>query len=190
MSIPRRLVRRRRTPDAFSKGLRLRFRVLELIEPREPEPRGDARESLTHQHHVRAHIVAGHHVGEPPVVDVEPFAVAFEPHKSMEHQTREPVTRGIREGRGRVEDAADLRRVDPEQTHAPEPRDINRVAIEHGAHKHELGSLERPRREGCNQCHERGGGSEQKLHRDLLCQRLTRNRNALLQSVNRRPLAS
>jgi hypothetical protein len=170
------LARRRRTPDAFSEALRLRFRVLELVEPREPHARADARQPLAHQHDIRADAVFRHHVGQPALVHVEPLAVAFEPHKAAEHEARQLVAGRIRERRRRVEHAADLGSVDAKQPHAPQGGHVDRVAVKDGANEHEFGSFERPRRERCNNCNERGDGSEQKLHRDLLYQAVTRSR--------------
>jgi len=164
--------------------------MLELIEPREPHARGHARQPLADQHDIRADAVFCHYVGQPPLVGVEPLAVALEPHKAAEHEARQLVAGRIRERRGCVEHTADLGRVDAKQPHAPECGDVNRVPVKDGTHEHELGSLERPRHEGGSYCNERSDGSEQKLHRDLLCQRLAGNRDTRLQSVSRRPLAS
>ena len=161
MSITRRLPGRRRAPDAFSKSLRLRFRTLELVKPREPHARDHARQSLAHQHHVHADIVFRDDVGETPLVHVEALLVAFEPHPAMEHEARKPVAGGDREGRGGVEAAADLRRIDPEQPHAPQRGHVDRVAVEHRAHEHEFGSLSRPCRKGGNNCDECEGRCEQ-----------------------------
>jgi hypothetical protein len=159
--------------------------MFQLVEPREAHARAHARQPFTHQHDIRADVVFRHHVRQPPPVDVEPRAVAFEPHEATEHEARQPVARRMGKGRGRVEHAADLGRVNPEQPHAPDHGHVNRVAVEHGTHEHEFRSVKRPQRKHGNGCNERGDGTEQKLHRDLLCQTVTRSRSPDCKSITR-----
>ena len=112
-----------------------------MVEPRERRPGRHARETFLHQDDIHAHIVFGDDVRETPLVDIEPFAIAFEPHPAVQHEARELVARGIGKRRRGVEHAADFRRVDAEQTHAAERRDVNGIAIDHGADEHERRSL-------------------------------------------------
>jgi len=90
----------------------------------------------------------------------------------MQHEARKLVARRVRERRRRVEHAADFRRVDAEQTHAAEHRDVDGVAIDHGADEHERRSIARRRRECCSNCNGYAEGHEQNLHRDLSTQRV------------------
>jgi len=147
--------------------------VLQLLEPREPDACRNAREPFPHEHDIRADTVLGDHVGQPPFVHVETLSVAFQPHPAMKHQAGECVARGIRERRRGVEHAPYLRRVDAKQPYAAERGDVDRVAVEDGANEHELGSVARRRSEHCRHCNDRGHGSGQELHRDLLSQRIT-----------------
>ena len=100
------------------------------------DPRGDAREPFAHEGGVHELTVLGDHVGEVAVVDVDGGAFLFEPHPAMEHQLRQPLARFAAERRGRVEAAADLRRVDAEQPHAAERRHVDRVAVDDRADQH------------------------------------------------------
>jgi len=116
--------------------LRLGLGLLELVEPHERHPRRHAREPLAHQHDVRAAAVAHDHISEPALVDVESLAVGLEPHPAVQHKPGQLVAGRIRERRRRVETAANLRRVDSQQTHTPERRHVDRVAIEDSANQH------------------------------------------------------
>jgi hypothetical protein len=112
--------------------------VLELIQPRKRHARRHASESFAHQHDVDAHIVLGDDVRKPPPVRVHPFAVALETHPAVQHKRRKLVARGKCKRRSRVEDPADLRRVDSEQPHTTECRDVDRVAVDDRANEDQL----------------------------------------------------
>ena len=59
----------------------------------------------------------------------------------MQHKAGQLVAGGKRERRRGVEAPANLRRVDPEQAHPPERRDVDRVAIEDRANEHGIRSV-------------------------------------------------
>jgi len=112
--------------------------VLQLVQAHERHARRDARKPFAHQHDVRAHVVFGDDVGETAFVHVGPFAVALEADPAVQHERRQPIARCIREGRRRVEDAADFRRVDAKQPHAAVHADVDRVAVDDVPHEHQL----------------------------------------------------
>ena len=91
----------------------------------------------------------------------------------MEHEARELVARRVGKRRRRVEHPADFWRVDAEQTNAAELRDVDRVAIDHGADQHELRPFTGRRCECCSNCNSYADEPEQKLHRDCSTQRVT-----------------
>jgi hypothetical protein len=118
--------------------LRLGLGLLQLVQTHERHARGDAGETLAHQHDVGADTVPRDHIGEPALIDVEAFAVALEPHPAMQHEAGQLVAGGKRKGRGRVEASAHLRSIDPEQADAPKRRDVDRVAIDDSANEHRI----------------------------------------------------
>ncbi len=83
----------------------------------------------------------------------------------MEDEADEPLARLAREGRRRVEDAADLRRVDPQQAYAAERRHVDRVAVNHRTNEHRFG--ETGRRIGGRNGSRRQRCDKQKVHHTL-----------------------
>ena len=143
--------------------------MLEFIEPRERHPRTDAGEPIADQRGVHEHAVLAHDVREMAVVDVERGTFLLETHPVPQDERGKPFACLAREGGRRVEAVADLGGVDTEQPHATDSRDINRVAVDHGANQHGIRACDacsdRWRLNGCNNGDK---PSEQILHTLLL----------------------
>ena len=75
-----------------------------------------------------------------PVVGVDGRPFLFETDKAMQDERRQTLARLAAEGRRRVESAAYLGGINAQESHAPEPFHVDRVAVEHGAHEHGIGA--------------------------------------------------
>jgi hypothetical protein len=75
-----------------------------------------------------------------PIVGVERGAVLLEANPAVKDERDEALARFDPERRGRVEAASDLRRVDAEQAHAADGRDVDGVAVDDGADKQRVGA--------------------------------------------------
>ena len=77
-----------------------------------------------------------------PVVHIEQRAFLLETNPSMQDERREPIARLAAEGRGGVEPATDLRRIDSKQPHPAERRHVDRIAVDDGTHQDRIGSFD------------------------------------------------
>jgi len=77
-----------------------------------------------------------------PVVGIERRALLLETNPSMQDERRQPIARFAAERCGGVEPMADFRRIDPQQPHAAERGDVDRVAVNDGAHQHGFRSFD------------------------------------------------
>lgn len=75
------------------------------------------------------------HIGKASPVVVASGAVTFEANPSAQHERLQPVTRFQCERRRSLKAAAHLRRVDAEQAHAADARDIDRVTVNDARHE-------------------------------------------------------
>jgi hypothetical protein len=76
------------------------------------------------------------------IIGVARGALLLEPHPAVKHEGGETIARLAAERGGRVEPAPDFRRVDAEQPHAADRRDVDRVAVDDPPHEQRLGSLD------------------------------------------------
>ena len=156
--------------------MRLTFGAFELEEPGERHARADPRQPVANERRVDEHAVLGQHVRKVARVRVEVGPLLLEPYPAMENEHREPGARLEAERPRGVEAAADLGRIDPEQTDASDRRDVDRVAVDHRAHEDSIGPFEGSG--GLNTYNDSHAQSDQKLHTRSPVQRVTRIANA------------
>ena len=129
-------------PHPASGALSFRFGAFQLVESREREPGGDAREAVAHERGVHEEAVLAHHVCKMPVVRVHGRAFVLEAHPATEDHRGEPVARLASERRGGVEAMTDFRRVDAEQAHAADGRHVDGVTVDHSCDDHGIGPVD------------------------------------------------
>jgi hypothetical protein len=165
VSITRRR-RHRAAPQSAAGPTRVRLGALQLRQARERRSRRDARQSFAHEHGVHQHAVLGDDIRRPTRAHVG--AVAFETHPAIEHERGESIPRFARKRHRRTRSASERRRGDAGETHVADRDDVDRVAGDHAAHEHGIGSCRRIDARRCgNGSNDEQGDDLQKIHTRL-----------------------